>query len=553
MSVATEPGVADVRADSPALAPKDAAAPELSAVAAWLLALAAVLPYWLPYVLHFSRGPVATGYLYYDMPYYAANGRAAFERGDGFVGPNPFDADPEAPAIYFQWFIWLLGAGVVKAGFDPGIWFLTLGAAAGLICSRTTLALVRQVLPTPAFIVPLFLLVMWGGGLLALARFGTNLGAGRPLFDDPLLYDPSDGEWSLYWGRTLIYPTEAVYHALTAAAWLALLRGRNLQAAGWGAALAATHPFSGAQLLGVLGGWWLVRGARGERGGAWMREGALIGVMTATFLGYYFIYLERFSQHRQLKAAWAFDWSASPVSQALAYLVPLMLALRARANWGRTGCLWVAAAVSLALSNHGLLFAPRQPLHFTRGYVWAPLLLIGLPALQARLVAPGSLLRAALLTAGLVLAPLDNFVFLGWSQTRVAKNEFILTPDEWNALAFLQDAGERGVLASQNSRLGYLAATYTSARPLIGHEHNTPDWARRASQVNAWFRHVGPAPWLEQVDLVLLTRATFSRRSASLGLVAPAWTVRHENPSFVIVARTGKAPADVRGEGPQGW
>jgi hypothetical protein len=504
-----------------------------------LLALAAVLPYWLPYVSHFERGPVATGYLYYDMPYYAANGRAVFERGNGLAGPNPFDADRAAPAIYFQWFTWLLGAGVVKAGFDPGIWFLVLGAAAALICSRTTLALVRQVLPTPAFVVPLFLLVMWGGGLLSLARFGMNLAAGRPLLDDPLLYDPSDGEWSLYWGRTLIYPTEAVYHALTAAAWLALLRGNNLQAAGWGAILAATHPFSGAQLLGVLGAWWLVRGIGGERGGAWLREGALVATVTAAFLGYYFVFLERFPQHRQLKAAWAFDWTASPVSQALAYLFPVMLALRARETWGRTGCLWVAAAISLALSNHGMLFAPKQPLHFTRGYVWTPLLLIGLPALQSRLTAPGSRLRAALLTAGLVLAPLDNVVFLGWSQTRVGKNEFILTPDEWEALTSLRETGERGVFASQNSRLGYLAATYTSVRPLIGHEHNTPDWARRASQTNAWFRHGGAAPWLDQVDLVLLVRATYSKRRDSLRLTEPTWKVRHENPSFVILERIG--------------
>src|SRR5262245_28592497 len=81
---------------------------------AWCWSVLVVLPYWLPYVAHSASATgVPTGFLYYDMPYYSANGRAVFERGNGLAGPNPYDSDPAAPSIYFQWYTWLLGFGVV--------------------------------------------------------------------------------------------------------------------------------------------------------------------------------------------------------------------------------------------------------------------------------------------------------------------------------------------------------------------------------------------------------------------------------------------------------
>src|SRR5438105_15936876 len=96
---------------------------------------------------------------------------------------------------------------------------------------------------------------MWGGGLLCLGRAAQNLLHGRPAAESLFAYDPFDGWWFQNWGRNLVFPTEAVYHALAAAVWLAVLGRRYALALAAAAFLAATHPFSGLQILLILLVW----------------------------------------------------------------------------------------------------------------------------------------------------------------------------------------------------------------------------------------------------------------------------------------------------------
>jgi len=68
-----------------------------------MIVLCALLPYYAVYVAHFARPTGgATGFIQDDMPYYLANAREIFERGNGITYPNPFDSDGAAPAIYFH-------------------------------------------------------------------------------------------------------------------------------------------------------------------------------------------------------------------------------------------------------------------------------------------------------------------------------------------------------------------------------------------------------------------------------------------------------------------
>ena len=41
-----------------------------------------VVPFWIIPLAHLASGPTATGFYQYELPYYVANGRAAFARGD---------------------------------------------------------------------------------------------------------------------------------------------------------------------------------------------------------------------------------------------------------------------------------------------------------------------------------------------------------------------------------------------------------------------------------------------------------------------------------------
>ena len=65
-------------------------------------------------------------------------------------------------------------------------------------------------------------------------------------------FEPFNGWWMLSWGRNCMYTTEAVYHILMVAAWLALLERRWKICMTWVMLLAATHPFSGFQVLAIF-------------------------------------------------------------------------------------------------------------------------------------------------------------------------------------------------------------------------------------------------------------------------------------------------------------
>src|SRR5207249_955712 len=106
--------------------------------------------------------------------------------------------------------------------------------------------------------------------------------------------------------------------------------------------------------------------------------------LLALLLGYYLVFLEAYEPHRALRRTWSLAWTQTSASMLLAY-GPAALLAAARLLQGRRRlrpdvALWVTCfAVSFLLSKHDWFTSPRQPLHFTRGYVWLPLWLLGLP------------------------------------------------------------------------------------------------------------------------------------------------------------------------------
>ncbi|MGE0607791.1 MAG: hypothetical protein AB7O62_11925 [Pirellulales bacterium] len=469
----------------------------------WLLAAFAASPFWLMYAAHFwENGEAATGFLQYDMAYYLANGREIFERGNGWMYCNPYDPRPEAPVIYFHWLMWVMGVAVMKLGCDPGLVSVAICLAGGWVCAYFTYRLVAAVVADRRWEVPCFLLAMWGGGAfvlwegLAVPPLDGNLAA---LFRG----EPAGGDWCLNWGRNLFYPTEAVYHALVAIAWWGVAVGRRGTALAAVCLLAATHPFSGAQHLAIITLWFALRTV-------WTRQIQdlacllLASAASGLFGWYYFVYLPGFAEHRELQHTWELDWSFPLGALLLAHLFVLPAAIQ-RLIQDRlrlppaAAFLALACLVSLALSKHELLIAPRQPLHFARGYTWLPLLLIGWPAiagwlawLQARL--HGWRLAAAL-AAGMLVACSDNAAWIAM-KSAYANTALYLQPDERDMLRAANQRRLRGLLVCSNSKVSYLAATYTSLDPYWGHVFNTPQRHEKTRLMPQFFEFAdkpGPA------------------------------------------------------------
>ena len=511
-------------------------------------AVLAILPFMLLSVSHYARGDSATGFVQGDMPYYSANGRAVFERGNGFAHPNPYDPDPHSPAIYVHWLTWLLGFGITKLGLDPGNLHVGVGVVAALVCSWLTLRLVEEVLPDPRCRIGLFLVAMWGGGLLCLYRGADNLLHHRDVLDNLFLYDNARGWWFLNWGRNLIFTTEAVYHAVMAGTWLAVLRGR------WGWAvfgtglLAATHPFSGLQIILIMLAWLTIliytRPTRSV-----VLSWVATALILAVFAWYYFVFLESFEGHRKLREAWSIDTRFSTMSALLSLgpvgLIALVRLYRDRRSLGESvGFVGVCFAVSFLLCKHEWFVRSRQPIHFNRGYVWLPLLLIGLPAVQQFLVWSRARLRPAVFAAvgvGLVgFMALDNVAFLG-SVVPTDPYGHTMSPDLREVFARMDHERLNGVLLTPYPDVSYLSATYTPARPYCGSATHTPDYAVRIAHVESWASAGPAAAWLNEVDYLLL-------RNVDLPMLRDrsVWQPWIENAEFTLFKRvaTPLSPGD---------
>ncbi len=490
-----------------------------SEVRRWALAALVCLPYWLVWLAPALLAPpplVATGFSQYDQPYYVANGRAVFERGNGLLGPNPFDPDPAAPAIYFHWLTWLFGALTVHGGLDPGAAYVVVGGLAGLGFARLTLELVIRLTRGSPQASWLFVLAMWGGGIAVALRAIQTVVRGEPFLDRPSMLEPFDGWWFLPWGRNLIYATEAVYHVLVLGLWLAFVQRR------WGwlllctAAVAATHPFTGAQVLAWLGAWitlnQLAPGWTGLPRLAW-KPLAAFGAIGTAFVAYYLVYLPSFPQHAELSSVWALPWAESSVETVVAYLPVAALAALAitrRQSLERSHAAFfgVVGAVSFALAHHHWVAPGHQPLHFTRGYLWMSLFLLALPLLDriAGHVASGGRPRVLALAAGvLLLVSADNAAFvLEASRSWESRPVTAIDGELREIYARIESERLGGVLISNHVLAAYLAATYTSTRPYLGHFSNTPDFGLRAARVKRFFKTGRAEPWFESIDLCLM-------------------------------------------------
>ena len=471
---------------------------------AWLLAAAFYLPMAVVVLAHLLLPPAGewpTGFLQYDQQSYMAMAREPFDalaEGRGFSPAFglPTSPDPETPRHYFAPHLLLLGVVQWLGDFDPGRLYLAFGAVAGLVFLRLAIALYGRVVRDRDGAALLGLACfLWGGGLFVAAGLVASASPGRLDYNSLFQFDPYGGFWLLNLGRNLFYAVESYYHAVALALLLALFDRRWLPAMLLLVLLAASHPFTGLQFLLITLAWtlleWLLRPAA-DRPPLWFALSAL--ALAALFLAYHFLLLPQSAEHRALMQQWSLSWILPLEAIALGYALVLPPAVLQCLAGGlrdrRRQLLLTIAGVSFLLANHELFISPRQPLHFTRGYDWMALFLLGAPLLvgllRSWLAGWRRLLAAAV--AGLFL--LDNAAWLAVQAVQNAGGFGAarrLTAAERQTLARLDDPTYAGhLLVSADERLGYDAIAYTSLRSWYSQEHSTPWSPERLAELRAW-------------------------------------------------------------------
>jgi hypothetical protein len=544
----------------------------------WALAAALALPFFAPllghYIEYWRAGLTPTGFVIYDAASYLANAKEHFDNG-GFSATygNPYSYDYSTPRIYFQPLTLILAVLLRVTRGDPGLVFAAVGIVAAIVCCRTAIALFDRFddhrRPGGALSLLAF---VWGGGAFVLVASILSLvpsdtSAIGLSFDTAHWWrfvravDPGIGWWFLNFGRNLVLPTEAVYHALFFAAVVSVVARRFAAAAALMGALSISQPFTGSALLLIVATWAAIEIVllRNDSVPRWF----LIVTVTLGVLhgAYYLGYLPTFPEHRQLQTQWTLSWNLKWFQGLIGYAIVATFAawrLRTRArlrealSHSANRLLVVWLLVTLALENHDLFVEnPIQPLHFTRGYSWIALFLLGVPAITAcfRRLRDNVRKPLAWTATAAVLAVFfaDNTVWLAGAATQKESLElgFALSTDEVATLAWMRDKAPRNaVVLSEDEDLGYLTTVYTPLRPWHGHWANTP-WARqRRDEFRRFFKDGRVVDAWRALPMLVVFRASTDWGSRMRAFGDEPTSLVYSNGSYAVVYIGGsRAPS----------
>jgi hypothetical protein len=210
--------------------------------------------------------------------------------------------------------------------------------------------------------------------------------------------------------------------------------------------------------------------------------------------------------------------------------------------------------VCLALENHEL-FLPRaiQPVHFTRGYSWIALFLLGAPLVVGafdRLLKRGDARPKVLAAAALVLfLVVDNVVWLTANTAQATGIQlgrrlppdsltlgFGLTADH-KALFDWMNRPENGraVVLSEDETVGYLLTVYTPLRSWRSHYANTPWNRQRLDELRAFFRSGAMIDVWRQLPMLIVFEGSTDWRRRTAGFAPVPVEAAYVNASFTVV------------------
>ena len=424
-------------------------------------------------------------------------------------------------------------------GCDPGLLYVIFGFFAALICVRVAISLYEQVaeLGTAAHWAGLVLFI-WGGGVLALTGLVVHLISGsdaRTTVTDLFHFDPAQGWWFLNLGRNLVFPTEAYYHALALGAVLMAMRN-NFRAALWLALiLSLSHPFTGLQFLLILLAWSGAEIVFLKNKTIPFMFPLMLGCLLIFHLAYNVFLLNLFPEHRALFLQWSLAW-VEPISAFVpADILVGILAWCAMRKRKLAAELFSSPAnrllltwfiVSFILTHHDLVIAPRQPLHFSRGYTWIPLFLLGVQPLLRMLENCFSIksrfLRVVAVCSIFLIGLSDNLAWFGLHAamaiaprlglTWLGEDGFRLSAADRDLYRWLMQRAvphdEVLITPDRNSSRIYLAMVYTDYRAWYSHLASTPYAAQRRQEVVDFFEDGSVPPgWSGKEIFMIIPKA----------------------------------------------
>lgn len=360
--------------------------------------------------------------------------------------------------------------------------------------------------------------------------------------------DPGSGWWGLNFGRSLFFSCEAYYHVLFLGVIYCLLKQKWAGVLAISTILSISHPFTGIELLGIASAWLLAEKIvfKNKNIPAWLVIGELLILLFHIF--YYLYYLNQFDDHHSVNEQYALNWRLRFFSIIPAYCITGLLALLSVWKINKPGkffsqsqnrlfLLWFLVAFSFA--NHEMVIKPMQPLHFTRGYIWTSLFILGIPALHYLLSKlTVSVSRQLILGSFLLLFFSDNLVWIySQSSARVTSpSASYLNSEQEEIFSLLKmHTTNQSLIIGADELIPYMSTVYTSAYPWLSHPFTTPHVAQKKAALSRFIESGETDPSWKGRDLIFVIDKKDSlavKRAATLSFQA---TILAETVSYKIL------------------
>ena len=361
----------------------------------WLFALLLSSPIFFIYAIHFfyhDAGHKPTGMIQWEHAFYMISAKE-YQTGHATILYHyPLDDNPQSPKIFFQSQTIILGYLWKWLAIEPGVLLALFGLLFTILTLRIVVEIIDTILPFEKNKKLITLLFTWGGGILSfcgvlLHFFYFKTGT---LADHIFYLDFGDGWWCLNFGRSLIFPLEAYYHFLFVLGILFVLKKKFLPVALVMVTLSLSHPYTATEFIAIVTTWAVLEYYYFQSKEINTKGLLLIGAAVLFHGIYYGLLMSHFEVARTISKQVALDWAYKAWHFVPAYFFVWLLSFLAVKNVAlfkaqfsspvnRLFFCW--GAVAFLLSVHGFAIKPVQPIHYTRGYVYAGFFLFSIPAI----------------------------------------------------------------------------------------------------------------------------------------------------------------------------
>ncbi|MEI9944364.1 MAG: hypothetical protein WDN26_09080 [Chitinophagaceae bacterium] len=285
--------------------------------------------------------------------------------------------------------------------------------------------------------------------------------------------------------------------------------------------LSISHPFSGIELISILCVWTTVEKIIvRNKNIPWFFIFGLVLILTF-HAWYYLYYLNQFSDHKSVSEQYSLNWYIKIVRMIPAYAIVFALSFCSirllkknffHSFYNRLFTCWFITAFLLA--KHELFMKPMQPIHFTRGYIWTSLFLIGLPGLEYLFHQLQKVkYKKYIIGIFVSLFLLDNFMWIFQYSIYYhnGKSTSYINTEEKDILTALNKicTNKTLIIGFSDERvetIPYLATIYTKAYTWTSHTFTTPFAAKKRIAYNLFIQQgIIDTAWRER-DAVFIFR-----------------------------------------------